>query len=70
MYKTLFEKDQNCLIGSNKSLLYVINSLFITGAGDLYKAHTINLLWDSSVRPFLASPGLNVVYNACKRVRT
>jgi hypothetical protein len=41
MYNTLSENDENCLIGSNKSLLYVTNSLFITGAGDLYKALTL-----------------------------
>jgi hypothetical protein len=41
MYNTLFENDQNCLIGSNKSLLYATNSLFTTGAGDLYKALTL-----------------------------
>ena len=70
MYNTLFENDQNCLIESNKSLLYVTNSRFVAGTGDLYKAHALNLLRNSSVLPFLASPGLNLVYNAWKRVRT
>ena len=69
MYNTLFENDQNCLIGSNKSPFYVTNSFFITGTGDLYRVYTLTLSRDSSVRSFLASPGLNVVYNAWKRVR-